>query len=57
MTLDLNDLAVETFPTADGDPSQWLMRLPPDTADTMDECCPDDLDRLSGYATCGYVDG
>lgn len=29
MTLDLNQLAVESFATVDGDPTQWLMGPPP----------------------------
>lgn len=39
MTLDLNDLAVQSFATVDGDPSQWLMRVPPPTDDSSPECC------------------
>jgi hypothetical protein len=35
MTLDLNDLAVETFTTVEGDPSQWLMRAPRATEDRL----------------------
>ena len=39
MTLNLNDLAVESFPTADGDPTQWLMRAPAPTWDPRDSLC------------------
>lgn len=50
MILDLNDLAVESFPTADGDPSQWLMRAPAPTWDPRDSLCrPQDEPEL--YAT------
>ncbi|HEV3052181.1 MAG TPA: hypothetical protein VGX50_17865 [Longimicrobium sp.] len=39
LTLNLNDLAVESFPTVGGDPSQWLMREPPETDDSGLVCC------------------
>ena len=39
MTLNLNDLAVESFPTTDGDPTQWLMRAPAPTWDPREALC------------------
>lgn len=52
LTLDLNDLAVESFEAnVAGDPSQWGMMAPPPSDDTECDTC-DDLQAATHEYIC-----
>lgn len=54
LTLDLNDLAVESFEAnVAGDPSQWTLMAPPPSDDTECEDCDVLYAPTPPYATCG----